>query len=124
MSEAKESFNAFDVWAIVEIMGHQRYAGRVTEQVIAGAAFLRVEIPAVGDQPQFTKLFSPSSVYAITPVTEQIAVGVAETCRQAPISAWDLPESWREKLHTPPTRRLPVREDSDDDFDDSDDEAY
>lgn len=116
MSEAQSA--RFNQWAILEIMGHQRYAGRVSEETIAGAAFLRIDIPARGDQPQFTKLFSPSSVYAITPCTEELARGVAEQLRQVPISVYELPEWMQERLRTkqmPLTLGAPEDEDAEDD---------
>lgn len=34
-------------WAIVELFGHQRVAGAITETSVAGASFLQVTIPAV-----------------------------------------------------------------------------
>jgi hypothetical protein len=34
-------------WAIVEIFGHQRIAGRLTEQTIGGCSFVRVDVPAL-----------------------------------------------------------------------------
>jgi len=39
--------NTFDVWAILEIMGHTRIAGRVTEQALGGSALIRVDVPAL-----------------------------------------------------------------------------
>jgi hypothetical protein len=35
----------FKTWAIVEVMGHQTFAGFVQEQVIAGTAMLRIDVP-------------------------------------------------------------------------------
>lgn len=35
-------------WAILELMGHRRLAGYVSEQEIAGAAFIRVDVPGTG----------------------------------------------------------------------------
>lgn len=67
----------FDQWAIVEVMGHKKYAGRVTEQQIAGAGLVRVDVPEVkvGEKvhPSYSKLIGPSSIYCITPVTEELA---------------------------------------------------
>lgn len=103
----------FDQWAIVEIMGHQKYAGRVTEQPIAGSAMVRVDIPATSKQPAFTKLFGPSSVYALTPTTEEIATAIAAELGVAPITVYDLPESMREKLRAPSQPRLPQFTDED-----------
>jgi len=34
-------------WAIVEIFGHQRFAGQISEQPIAGDKLVRVEVPPV-----------------------------------------------------------------------------
>jgi hypothetical protein len=35
-------------WAIVEVFGHRRLAGRVSEVTIAGAKMLRVDVPGLG----------------------------------------------------------------------------
>jgi hypothetical protein len=127
--EDKQTFNE---WAIVEIMGHQKFAGRVSEQIVAGSALLRIDIPAQGEQVGFTKLFGMSSVYAITPTTEQIATAVASKLRQVPIGIYDLPESMQAKLRAPAaiTSRVAADDgfeegfDGADDRDDDGDEPY
>jgi hypothetical protein len=103
----------FDQWCIVEIMGHQKYAGRVTEQPIAGSAMLRIDIPAGKTQPAFSKLFNVSSVYALTPTTEELATAVAASLSHAPIGVYDLPESMQAKLRAPSQPRLPAFDDDD-----------
>lgn len=40
-----ESKPTFDSWAIVEIMGHDKYAGRVTEEPLFGVNMLRIDVP-------------------------------------------------------------------------------
>ena len=120
-TESETQSLKFDEWCILEIMGHQRYAGRVTEHTIAGQAFLRIDIPAVRDQVAFTKFFSASSVYAITPTTEELARGVATRVNNVPISVYDLPEEMRSKL-LEPTPLLPCSDDHDD-HDDHDDDS-
>lgn len=67
----------FAEWVILELLGHRRLAGHLTEQQIAGASFLRLEVPGTEDQPGATQLYSPGSVYCITPTTEEIARRVA-----------------------------------------------
>jgi len=62
----------FDQWCIVEIMGRQVIAGRVTEQTIGGTAFIRVDVPVTDEQPAFTRFYGAGSIYAITPVSEEV----------------------------------------------------
>ncbi len=81
---------AFDCWAIVEILGRKVVAGRVTEQVIAGQGFVRVDVPAVDDQAAFTQLYGPGSIYAITPTTEEIATAFVARNVGAPIQPYQL----------------------------------
>jgi hypothetical protein len=69
--QAPQSFHA-----IVDLLGHRRLAGRVTEHVIAGAGFLRVDIPRE-DGSTVTKFVSPKSVYELSPCTEEIAQACA-----------------------------------------------
>lgn len=80
-----ESEGTFDAWAIVELMGHKRLAGRVTEQTIGGANLLRVDVPAAGGHDAFCKLFGASAIYCITPVSEAIARAATERLREDPI---------------------------------------
>ena len=79
-------------WFIVELMGHRRLAGWVTEQTIAGAGFLRIDVPGPGAEPLATQFFAPSSVYALTPTTEAMARRVAEASRVEPVKEWELPQ--------------------------------
>lgn len=41
----------FEQWAIVDLFGHTRIAGKVSEQVIGGCSFVRVDVPERGDGP-------------------------------------------------------------------------
>jgi hypothetical protein len=87
----------FDSWAIVEIFGHQTFAGRVTEQAIGGTSFVRVDVPGPDGSTAFTKLFGPAAIYSITPVSEELARRAVEACHSEPIS-----------IYIPPNRRLPA----------------
>lgn len=90
----------FDQWAILEIMGHQRYAGRVTEETIGGCAFIRLDVPASPGQVPFTKYFGASSIYALTPVAEDLARGIAAKLQNETVSVYDLPPEMRAKLRS------------------------
>jgi hypothetical protein len=79
----------FEGWAIVELMGHRKLAGYVREVTIAGAAMLRLDIPA---EPPLTQYYGASSLYCLTPTTEDLAKKVAQASRPAPVSRYELPE--------------------------------
>lgn len=81
----------FDEWAIVELMGHRRLAGRIREVQLAGAGFLRLDIPAAGDDPGRTQYIAPGSVYALHPVDEATARAAAAQWRPTPVQRWELP---------------------------------
>lgn len=94
--------NKFDEWCILEIMGHQRFAGRVTEQSLGGASFVRIDVPECPpDKPAFSKLFGAGSIYAISPVTEKVARLAAQQFRKEPLSVYDLPDEILAKLRKP-----------------------
>lgn len=93
-----EQETVLDSWAIVEIMGHRQFAGRISECEIAGTPFLRIDVPGVGDAQPFTKYFGSGAIYAITPVTEQAARLYAERLRVQPIDIWQLPAMARAVL--------------------------
>lgn len=80
----------FDQWCLVEVMGHHRYAGRVTEQQIGGASFIRVDVPETKETPAFTKLLSPGAIFALTPVVEQTARVAAQGFRSRPYSMFEM----------------------------------
>lgn len=101
----------FESWAILEIMGHQKYAGRVSEQAIGGASFVRVDVPEIDGRPAFSNLFGGGSIFCITPVSEVVALGTARELKQAPLHVWDLPAAMRDAMRSLPA---PVSADSDD----------
>lgn len=111
----------FEEWAILEIMGHQTYAGRVTEQTVGGASFVRVDVPAVDQLQPFTKLFGASSIYCITPVTEAVARARAATLKQQPLDIWDLPDSIKSAVRTVERLNAPVTSTATDEDDYGDD---
>jgi hypothetical protein len=82
----------FDLWCIVELFGHQKIAGRCTEQNIAGTNMLRVDVPETKSQPSFTRFFGSAAIYAINPVDEETAKHYAERLQVKPIESWDISE--------------------------------
>jgi len=79
MSETTERDGPQDLWAIVEVIGHSQYAGRV------------VEVPETAGQPAFEKLLGTTSIFRVTPCTEEAARGAAAALRIRPLSMVALP---------------------------------
>ena len=103
--------NAFEGWCIIEQMGHKRMAGYVSEQVIGGYSFIRVDVPGPDGQGAATQFITGQTVYAITPCTEDIARKVAANCQPSPVTIWDLK-----------TPALPAARCDDDDTDEYDED--
>lgn len=82
---------AFEAFAIVELMGHARIAGKVTEETVFGTAMMRVDVPKTGRRDGFTKFYSPNSIYCLTPTDEATAQAAAEKFDEAPVQPWILP---------------------------------
>lgn len=83
------SESSYEGWTILELMGHRRLGGYVTEQEIAGKKMLRIEIQGEGDKV-VTQFYSPESLYAMTPTTEEIARALGRRA-PAPVHAYELP---------------------------------
>lgn len=102
----------FDEWVVLELMGHRRLAGKLTEQEVAGASFLRLDMPRA-DGTTVTQLYGPQTVYCITPTTEEIARAVAIMCEVTPVHRWELPAP-------PESSGIPATDDTDTDEPDYD----
>jgi len=94
-----EESTAFEGWAIVELMGHRRLAGHVSEQQIAGTAFLRLDVHDP-DGEVVTQFYAPNAVYCITPTTEELARKLGEKARPQPVTRYELepaPDPWSDE---------------------------
>lgn len=104
METIRTEKQSFEQWAIVEIFGHQKIAGKVTEQTIGGCAFVRVDVPDLPERtvddygtPRlnppvagYTKLYGNGAIYAITFVDEAIAKATAASLRVMPVDSYTL----------------------------------
>jgi hypothetical protein len=88
-------------WAILELMGHVRTAGFVTEEEHFGCKLGRIDIPN-GDG-MATQYFGGSSVYRLTITTEEVARAVAKSNQPEPVHRWELPAPKEE-----PEQRKPL----------------
>lgn len=129
MSDLSQKFEA---WCIVELFGHSRIAGLVTEQTIGAQTFVRVDVPAVEHEadryhdgkhetyletvPAFTKFYGASAIYALTPTSEEVARAIAGRLVVRAINPFELPQL--RQLAEPNEEDLEAEADRDDEDDD------
>lgn len=114
---------SYEGFGIVELFGHQRIAGRISEQSIGGCSFVRVDVPAVNGVQSFSKFYGNGAIYAITPTDEETANSAAAAIQARPVQIWmssSLPRY--ESLPEPDDDNY--RRHGRDDIDDDDDMPY
>lgn len=97
---------AFEQWCLVEIFGHQKYAGKVSEQQIGGCNFVRLDVPATARSKPFTKFFGQGAIYSMTPIEEDVARSLADSYDQKPVSVYELPSDVRQAMNAAREKRL------------------
>lgn len=100
-------------FAIVEIMGHHRQAGRISEVTMYGAQLLRVDVPA-GDG-WATEFYGGSAIYRLRICTEEVA---REALKQIGDPRPLEPVGFRERPVEPARAALELRDDFGGDIDD------
>lgn len=66
-----KSQETLETWAYIEIMGHSRIAGRVSERKMGTQIMLQVDVPKDEKEFSHSELFSPSAIFSIKPTTEE-----------------------------------------------------
>jgi hypothetical protein len=115
MSEQDQA--TFDGWAILEIFGHQRYAGRVKTEAYGQSVFWRIDVPPLEPRERistcyecigntscppgtivqekavqgYSKLFGSGAIYCLTPCTQEAAMKAVEDMQARPLMAVKLP---------------------------------
>lgn len=101
----QEQAYQLDCWAIIELFGHSRIAGKVRAENFGSACMIRVDVPTVRKQRKkydydkqqyivigefeiegFTKYVGVGSIYALTPVTQELATAAAREISAEPVS--------------------------------------
>ena len=64
-------------WALVELFGHQRIVGYLSQQTFGTGVLFRVDVPDLTSSGKviregFTRYFGLSAIYSITPCSEEI----------------------------------------------------
>jgi hypothetical protein len=107
----------FEGWAVLEIFGHQRYAGYVTTEAFGQAVLFRVDVPPLEERQRvtkhyeylddrslppgstvqegavqgYTKYFGPGAIYALTPCTQEAAQKAVASMQARKVSLVSLP---------------------------------
>jgi hypothetical protein len=104
-----------EMWGVIDLFGHTKIAGRIGEQTLGGSAFVRVDVPTVGDIAQHTRLFGHAAVYSISFTSREIAEAVARNIQSKPVSVYDFDHASRQRLAALPSPVAVKAPDSDDD---------
>jgi hypothetical protein len=76
IEEPAEQSPELKSWALVELFGHQRIVGFLSQQTFGTGVLFRVDVPDLVKDGKvvrdgFTRYFGISSIYSITPISEQ-----------------------------------------------------
>ncbi len=107
----------YEGWAILEIFGHQRFAGFVKTEYYGTACMFRLDVPPLEERTRVTKragtvggqwvqagatvqegavqgyskLFGVGAIYAMTPCTQEAALAAVEEIQPRPLMLVSLP---------------------------------
>jgi hypothetical protein len=132
----------FEGWAIVDVLGHQRYIGFVTTEAYGAAVLFRIDVPELAERERttvrpgyvndayapagtvvkesavkgYTKLVGAGSIYAITPCDREAALTALEQMQHRPLMLVRMPTD--AALPSAPSPDAAPRDEED--FDDGD----
>ncbi len=110
----------FEAHGIVELMGHARIAGKLSEVTLFGSALMRVDVPKTSRREAFTKYYSAGAIYCITPTDEATAQAAAERFDEPPVQPYILPMPASPAL----AAKVRIADDGDDGWHDPADDGY
>lgn len=90
---ATEQRESYAGWTVLELFGHRRLAGYVSEVQVAGAGFVRIQIPGDNGEWAAEQSYGPAAIYSITPCTEEVARAMVKRgAASGEITQFSLPE--------------------------------
>ena len=81
------------MWMVVELLGHNKVAGFVSEEKKWGQTLMRIYIPTSVDRGKLkftTQFYGTHALYCATPVNESDAIHLAKMYRPKQFSKFDL----------------------------------
>lgn len=85
-----EAESKFSEWCVLELFGHKKLAGLVSEVTMAGGAFLRVDVPRDAETTDYTRFYNPTAIYSMSPVSKETAVVFAAHIKEPPMTRWEI----------------------------------
>ena len=83
-----------DTWGVLELFGHLKLAGRISEQSVGGDSLIRIDVPEVNRNGTalhpYTRYFGAKAVYSLSPTSEQIARAVAAAIQAEPVKPYEM----------------------------------
>ena len=107
---------AFEGWAILELMGHRKLTGFVREVSIFGSAMCRIDIPSGAEGTITTQFYNASSIYCMTPTTEDVARRFMARHEVTPVVQYELAPPPERKAHVIVDTFEPQGDDDEGDF--------
>jgi hypothetical protein len=59
-----------EMWAFIEIYGHKRLAGKVTQRNLGTEVMFQVDVPKGETEFSHSQLYSPKAIFSMTPTNE------------------------------------------------------
>lgn len=81
----------FETWGVLELFGRVKLAGFITEEVVGGIHFLRIDIPAIAAIPAHTRYFTSGAIYSMSPTSEEVARALASRLLTRTVQAYEIP---------------------------------
>jgi hypothetical protein len=75
---------------VVELFGHQKIAGYVSEHNVAGAPFIRVDVPETETTPAFSRMFHPNAIYCFNPCDTETMIAMVDRLEVRPIEPFEI----------------------------------
>lgn len=94
-------------WVFLELMGHRQRIGRAREEYVGSGKMIRIDIPVGDSDETVTEYYGTSAVYALRPITEEVARDHWAAKDPRPVR----PVSYRERDTEPDFDQLPYDQD-------------
>lgn len=72
-------------WVFLELMGHRQRIGQAREEYVGSGKMIRIDIPTTEDGETVTEFYGTSAVYALRPISEEVARNHWAACDPRPV---------------------------------------